>query len=364
MKDYLIIALVAGLFSYVLVPITIKIAHHVNAISIPHSRHVHTKATPLLGGLAIFLAFLFGFMIFTSPGLYSQRTIMFEIPAILISSIIILLLGVIDDIKPIRARTKFGTQVVVALIIIFFGQLRIDGIFDFLPPVVDSALSIALTIFWIVSVINAINLVDGLNGLSAGVSSIYFSTVLAVYFFGGYATQFALMLSALMLGATLGYLPWNFPKAKVFMGDAGSMFLGLMISIIPLLGFKQVTLVSLFLPMIMMIVPVYEIFSTVLRRKLNNQSIGEADSDHIHHQLLRATNSPVKAVMLIWLISILFSIDSIILEVGSFKLGMVIFIILICVSIALLQLSKEFNNYESTARKILKKLNLYRSNRK
>ncbi len=364
MKDYMIIALVAGLLSYILVPITIKVAHHVNAISIPHSRHVHTKATPLLGGLAIFIAFLFSFMIFSNPGAYSQRTLMFEIPAILISSIIILLLGVIDDINPIKARTKFATQVVVALVIIYFGKLRIDGIFDFLPPFVDTSISIVLTIFWIVSVINAINLVDGLNGLSAGVSSIYFFTVLAVYFFGGSATPFALLLSALMLGATLGYLPWNFPKAKVFMGDAGSMFLGLMISIIPLLGFKQVTLVSLFLPMLMMIVPVYEIFSTVLRRKLNNQSIGEADSDHVHHQLLRATKSPVKAVMLIWFISILFSIDSIILEVGNFTVGMIIFIVLICASVALLQLSKEFNNYESTARKILKKYKLYKTNKK
>lgn len=354
-KEYLIMALVSGLISYLLVPITIKIAYHIKAVSIPHSRHIHTKAMPLLGGLAIFLAFIIGFMIFSTPYVYSTRTVVYEIPAILISSILILLLGVIDDIKPLSAKFKFVVQVIIALVIIYYGNLKIDGVFNFLPSTVDSIFSIILTVFWIVSVINAINLVDGLNGLSAGVSAIYFGTVLAVYAFGGYATQFALLLAALMFGATLGYLPWNFPKAKVFMGDAGSMFLGLMIAIIPLLGFKQVTLVSLFLPMIMMIVPVFEIFTTVVRRKLNNKSLGEADADHIHHQLLRATNSPVKAVLLIWGISMLFSIDAVILEVGNFTFGIVLFIILVFAAVGLVQLSKEFNNYESILRKLVNK---------
>ncbi len=355
MKEYLIIALVCGLISYILVPITIKIAYHVNAVSVPHSRHIHTKAMPLLGGLAIFLAFIFGFLIFSNPEKYSQRTIMYEIPAILIASIMILLLGTIDDIKPLKARSKFVVQLAVALVVVFYGRLSIDGVFEFLPPVVDSSFSTILTIFWIVSVINAINIVDGLNGLSAGVSAIYFSTVLALYAFGGFSTPFVLLISSIMLGATLGYLPWNFPKARVFMGDTGSMFLGLIISIVPLLGFKQVTLVSLFLPMLMMIVPVYEIFSTVLRRKLSNKSIGEADNDHIHHQLLRATKSPVKAVIIIWTISILFSIDSIILEVGNFYIGILMFIVLTVTAVITLQLSKEFNNRDSFIRKLLLK---------
>lgn len=315
MKEYLTIIIVCTLISYTLVPITIKVAKHIKAVSIPHSRHIHTQAMPLLGGLAIFLAFLFGFMIFAQPYLYYNRTLWYEIPAILISSIILLLLGIVDDINPLRARTKFGVQILVATIVIFYGQLRIDNLFYLFPEPVEYALSVILTMLWIVAVINAINLVDGLNGLSAGVSCIYFATVLLLYLLGGTATQFSLLLAALMLGSTLGYLPWNFPKAKVFMGDAGSMFLGLIISIIPLLGFKQVTVVSLFMPMVMMVVPVLEIFTTVIRRTVNNQSIGEADTEHIHHRLLRVTNSPTKAVLIIWTVSILFSIDAIILEV-------------------------------------------------
>lgn len=354
MREYIIIVAFTGLISYVLVPVTIKIAHHVNAISIPHSRHIHTKAMPLLGGIAIFLSFLFGFMIFGTPEHFSQRTLTYEVPAILISSIITLLLGIIDDIKPIRARTKFSVQLLIAFIVVFYGKMRIDGIFDFLPLYVDMVISILLTIFWIVSVINAINLVDGLNGLSAGVSAIYFGTVIVLFFMGGSVTKFSLLIASLMLGATLGYLPWNFPKAKVFMGDAGSMFLGLMIAVLPLLGFKQVTLVSLFLPMMMMIAPVFEIFSTVLRRSLNNISLGEADDNHIHHQLLRATKSPVKAVLIIWFVSALYSIDSIILEIGNEKVGMVIFIILTIIGLTFLQLSRELNNVDSTARKIIR----------
>lgn len=354
MREYIIIALCTGLISYILVPITIKIAYHVNAISIPHSRHVHTKAMPLLGGIAIFLSFIFGFLLFNTPQLFSQRTLVYEIPAILIASTITLLLGVIDDIKPIKARTKFVVQLIVALIIIFYGQMRIDGIFSFLPFYIDKTISIILTIFWIVSVINAINLVDGLNGLSAGVSVIYFGTVIVLFFVGGSVTQFSLLLATLMFGSTLGYLPWNFPKARVFMGDAGSMFLGLMIAVLPLLGFKQVTLVSLFLPMLMMIVPVLEIFSTVLRRSINNVSLGEADNDHIHHQLLRATNSPVKAVLIIWVVSLLYSIDSIILEIGNDVIGLIIFVILTIIAVSFLQLSQEFNNINSTVRKLIK----------
>ncbi len=355
MRDYLIIVVVCGLASYLLVPITIKIAEHIKAISIPHSRHIHTQPMPLLGGLAIFISFLFGFLIFAEPYNYSIRVVSYEIPSILIASIIILLLGIVDDIKPLRARTKFFVQVLVALVIVFFGKLKIDNTFEFLPDSIESIFGIVLTIFWIISVINAINLVDGLNGLSSGVSVIYFATVLALYFLGGIATQFALLIAATMLGATLGYLPWNFPNAKVFMGDAGSMFLGLMIAIVPLLGFKQITLVSLFLPMLMMVVPVFEIFSTIIRRTINNQSIGTADNNHIHHQLLRVTNSPTKAVIIIWTISILFSINSIILELGNTTIGIIIFIILAIFSIGLLQLSKEFNNYDSFARKLLNK---------
>lgn len=356
MNDYLIVILVCALISYILVPFTIKIAKHVKAISIPHSRHIHTKDTPLLGGLAIFLSFLFGFMIFAEPNYFSLSTVWYEIPAILISGMILLLLGMVDDINPVRARSKFAVQLLVAIIVVFFGNLRIDNIFHFLPEIVDYGVSVTLTLFWIIAVINAINLVDGLNGLSAGVSCIYFATVLATYFLGGYASQFALLVASLMLGATLGYLPWNFPSAKVFMGDAGSMFLGLIISIIPLLGFKQITLVSLFLPMMMMFVPVMEIFTTVIRRTISNQSIGEADDGHIHHHILRATKSPVKAVFIIWGVSILFSIDSLILELGNRNIGIIIFIGLVLSSFWMLQLSQQFDNSNSTLRKLIKKI--------
>ncbi len=355
MNKYVIQVVVCALIAYILVPITIKVAKHVRAVSIPHSRHIHTKPTPLLGGLAIFISFLIGFIMFVDPTNYSLNTISYEIPAILIASILILLLGIIDDIKPLKARIKLLTQIFVAIIIVIFGQLRIENVFSFLPEVVDTTISVILTIFWIVSVINAINLVDGLNGLSAGVSAIFFATVLTLYFLGGIATPFSLLIASTMLGATLGYLPWNFPSAKVFMGDAGSMLLGLMIGILPLLGFKQITVVSLFLPMMMLVVPVFDIFTTIIRRTINNQSIGEADSDHLHHQLLRATKSPTKAVLIIWGVSILFSIDSIILELGKSSIGIIMFIILATLSIGILQLSKEFNNENSLSRQLIKK---------
>ncbi len=334
LNELILLILSSFVLSFVLVPITINIAKHVNAISVPKDRHIHKKSTPLLGGLAIFLSYMVILVISVSYSNFEFLIVGRQLPIILAASVLLLLVGIIDDINPIKPRHKLIVQIIVAILIVYVGDIRIDQFLSFLPTKLDAELTRILSVFWIVSVVNAINIVDGLNGLSSGVSIIYFATILVVSLYTGVGGTFVITLCALMIGSISGYLPWNFPKSKVFMGDAGSMLLGLIISIVPFLGFKKVTLISLAIPMSMMIIPVFEIFATILRRLLKRKSITEADNEHVHYQLLSRTNNPVIAVVIIWVISGVYSVCAIIYEVYGLKM----FIIAVTISTCLITL--------------------------
>ena len=221
------ILLVTYIVSFLLVFLTKKIAVHVNALDYPNERKVHKKPMPRLGGLAIYGAFLFGYIMY--------GTINTQMISILISSFILVLLGVFDDIKPIRAKVKLLVQIVVALIVVLYGKLyfseiSILGLKLFLPIWLNKAIAV----FFIVGAINAINLIDGLDGLCAGISSIYFITISIIALILNKMNGLDTILCIIMLGSTLGFLTHNFPPAKVFMGDCGSTFLGFMIAVIAL----------------------------------------------------------------------------------------------------------------------------------
>ncbi|MDE5540092.1 MAG: undecaprenyl/decaprenyl-phosphate alpha-N-acetylglucosaminyl 1-phosphate transferase, partial [Bacilli bacterium] len=197
-------------------------------------------------------------------------------------------------------------------------------------------LNMALSIFFIVAIINAINLIDGLDGLASGLSSIYFITIsiLGVILnkFGG----LDVILSIIMLGSTLGFLVHNFPPAKIFMGDTGSMFLGFMIAVIALLGYKVATITSVIIPIIILFIPLFDTLLAIFRRVLKNESIGKPDKEHFHHQLLKITSSPVKSVLLIYFINIVFSAISILFVLGDKKQAISIYIVVMIFFIFLL----------------------------
>lgn len=317
----IVIVLVTFLTSLILVPIIKKVAKHVNALDIPNERKVHKNPIPRLGGLAIFLAFLFGYILY---GEISTQMI-----SILIGGFIIILTGIVDDINPIKARYKLVCQIVAALVVVLYGKLYFNNLtilgftLEF-PMWVNMMLS---TIF-IVAIINAINLIDGLDGLSSGVSSIYFLTIAILGFvlnkFGG----LDIILSLIMLGSTLGFLFHNFPPAKIFMGDTGSMFLGFMISVIALLGYKVATITSIIIPILILFVPILDTLFAILRRLLKNESIGAPDKDHLHHQLLKMTSSQTKTVLIIYVINMSFSAVSILYVLGDNQLAIALYIIL------------------------------------
>ena len=314
-----IIILTTFLTSLILTHLMIKISKNMNIMDIPNERSVHKKPTPLLGGIAIFLSFLFGFILFGN-----QNPLMISI---LIASFLILLLGIFDDIKPIKARYKFVRHILVALIVVFYGGLKLTHVDIFSLSLNFKWMSPYITILIIVGIINAVNLIDGLDGLCAGISSIYFLTIGVIALILNKFNGLDIILSFIMLGATLGFLVFNYPPAKIFMGDTGSTFLGLMISVIMLLGFKTVTLTSLLIPLVLLILPITDTLFAIIRRALNKKPIGQADKEHIHHQLLKHLSTR-KTILVIYVVDLIFSAVSIFYAIGK-KKEMIIFYILL-----------------------------------
>lgn len=314
-----IIILTTFLTSLILTHLMIKISKNMNIMDIPNERSVHKKPTPLLGGIAIFLSFLFGFILFGN-----QNPLMISI---LIASFLILLLGIFDDIKPIKARYKFVIHILVALIVVFYGGLKLTHVDIFSLSLNFKWMSPYITILIIVGIINAVNLIDGLDGLCAGISSIYFLAIGVIALILNKFNGLDIILSFIMLGATLGFLVFNYPPAKIFMGDTGSTFLGLMISVIMLLGFKTVTLTSLLIPLVLLILPITDTLFAIIRRALNKKPIGQADKEHIHHQLLKHLSTR-KTILVIYVVDLIFSVVSIFYAIGK-KKEMIIFYILL-----------------------------------
>lgn len=315
-----VMVLTTFLFVFLLIPFIKNIAQHVGALDIPDERKVHKKPMPRLGGLGIFLGFLLGYM------LYGRASSIMN--SILIGSFIIVLTGVVDDIKPLKASTKFVGQLVSALIIVFYGNIVMNDLSAFGFYINFGVFAYPISIFFILGCINCINLIDGLDGLAGGISSIYFLTIGII---AGIQGKFSLdcVLTFVMLGSTLGFLVHNFNPASIFMGDSGSMFLGFMIAVIALLGFKNVTMTSLIIPLLILAIPILDTLFAIVRRLLKGESISKPDKFHIHHQLLRKNLSQRATVLIIYAINFLFALASIIYFLKDRILGYIVYGILL-----------------------------------
>lgn len=308
-------------FSAIITPVIKKIAIHVGAVDVPDARKVHTKPMPRLGGLSIFCGFLLGYMLFgdRSP----------EMISILIGGFIVIITGIIDDIKPLPASIKFSAQFCAALVVTLYGGILLRDINAFGIYLPFGIFSYPLTIFFILGAINCINLIDGLDGLAAGISAIFFLTIGIIATIQNLMGGLDVCLAFIMLGSVLGFLVHNFYPAKIFMGDSGSMFLGFIISIISLLGFKNVTVTSLIIPCLLLAIPIMDTLFAIFRRMLKGESISNPDKQHLHHQLLKLNLSHRNTVLVIYLIDILFALASIVYVIGDPQLGKVIYAVLI-----------------------------------
>ena len=319
--EVLKIVVIVAVFTALLFPMVKWISYHVGALDYPNERKVHKKPMPVMGGLMIYLGFLFGYMLFAP-----QST---QMLAILIASFIVVITGILDVINPLRAREKLVGQVVAALIIVFYGKILLNDIsffgyyFDF------GWLAYPITIVFIVAVMNCINLIDGLDGLADGISMIFFITIGVLAFIMHNLGSLEITIAFIMIGACLGFLIFNFNPAKIFMGEIGSMFLGFMIAVVCLLGFKAVTLTSLVVPMLILAIPILDTLFAILRRIIHHKPIYEADRQHLHHQLLNKKFSQKTTVLIIYAVSILFSSASVFYVLKDRKIGAIIYVILV-----------------------------------
>ncbi|CDE08853.1 MAG TPA: undecaprenyl/decaprenyl-phosphate alpha-N-acetylglucosaminyl 1-phosphate transferase [Candidatus Faecenecus gallistercoris] len=318
------IVLTTFIFSAAIMPVMKRIAHHIGAVDVPRStegnRHIHNKPIPKLGGLGIFLGFLFGYMCF---GVHSL-----QMNSILIGSFIIILTGIIDDIHDLRASYKLIGQLAAASVIVFYGGILLDSITVFgLPEISFGIWAYPITIFFIIACVNIINLIDGLDGLSGGISSIFYLTAGIICIYQGRTNSLEMLLTFIMLGSTLGFLLHNFYPAKIFAGDC-SQFMGFIIAIISLLGFKGMAFSSIFVPLLILAIPTLDTLFAIIRRLLQHRPIFSPDKQHLHHQFLKMKFSQRKTVLIIYFIDILFALASIFYVLKDPVAGRVIYIVL------------------------------------
>ncbi len=317
-----IVLIVFTIFMFVVLfmPVVKMVAKHIGAMDIPNSRKVHKKPIPRLGGLGIYLGFLLGYLLFGHESI--------QMNSILIGSFIIVLIGIIDDINPIKARYKLIGQIIGSSIVPIFGGILLRDVSAFGIYINFGIFSYIITILFIVAIINCINLIDGLDGLAGGLSAIYFIMIGIVAILFNNSSGLDTILTFVMLGATLGFLVHNFNPASVFMGDSGSMFLGYIIAIIALLGYKNVTFTSLIVPIFLIAIPIMDTLFAIVRRLLKHEPIMKPDKSHLHHQLLKLNFSVRTTVLIIYFVDILFAIASIIYVFNDPIYGIIIYIVL------------------------------------
>ena len=316
---------IAFIFTFATTPLVRRFAYKIGAVDVPRDkRRVHKRPTPRIGGLAIIFGFLVAIISFNDS--WTK-----ELVSILIGVGILGVLGIIDDCKELDAKLKFVVQIVAALVVVIFGDIRISvmsnpNVFSENPYIIfPQWLSITVTVLWIVFMTNAVNFIDGLDGLAAGVSAIMsMSLVFIAITYHEYAIA---LLGIALMGACFGFLPFNFNPAKIFMGDTGSMFLGYMLSVLSVQGmFKSYAVISFAVPIIMLGLPLFDALFAMLRRLLTGKNPMSADRGHLHHRLYDMGFSQKQTVFILYAISGVLGITSILLAEQRFLRAMLLLI--------------------------------------
>ncbi len=319
---YVLIALlVAMVVSFLMTPVVRSFAYKVGAIDVPRdARRMHKVPIPRLGGLAIFSGFMISTLLFVAMTP--------EMKSVLLGAVVIVVLGVIDDSMSLPAALKFVVQIGAALIPTLHGvTIRV-----FSNPNVFSddlywnlgSLSVPLTVLWIVAVTNSVNLIDGLDGLANGVSTISASTMLVIALLLG-ETDVSLVLAALV-GACIGFMPYNLNPAKMFMGDTGATFLGYILATMSIQGlFKYYAVISFVVPFLILGLPIFDTTFAFFRRLAHGQSPMQADRGHIHHRLIDMGLNQKQAVATLYVISAILGLSAVVLTTGGEQRAILLF---------------------------------------
>lgn len=306
----LLAILVAAGVTFVMTPPVKRFAEKVGAIDVPRdARRVHDHPVPRMGGLAIFIGFVLSLLCFVDVST--------QVLGILLGGLIIAVMGAVDDIVSLNAWVKLAGQIVAAIVAIRCGLVfnaisNPNAFSEHTTIYLASYLTIPLTLLWIVGCTNAVNLIDGLDGLAVGVSTISSITMLVVALF--VAEPNVAMILAALVGACLGFIPYNFNPAKIFMGDVGSQLLGYVLSTVSIMGlFKLHTLITFLVPLLALAVPLADTTFAFFRRVLHGQSPFHADKGHFHHRLLALGLSQKQAVTVLYGISAVLGLVAVLL---------------------------------------------------
>ncbi|HFU4376414.1 TPA: glycosyltransferase family 4 protein [Streptococcus suis] len=321
---YIMVIIATMVVAAVATPLVRFLSFKVGAVDNPNARRINKVPMPSAGGLAIFIAFTLATLVFL-PRLVSHinyhGTYLHYVFPLILSSLIIVITGYIDDVKELGPTPKMFGIVLAATLIWFFTEFHFDSFkIPFGGPLLifPTWLSFFLTVLWIVAITNAVNLIDGLDGLVSGVSIISLTTMgIVSYFFLHDSNIFLTLTIFVLVAAIIGFLPYNYNPAIIYLGDTGALFIGFMIGVLSLQGLKNSTAVAVVTPMIILGVPITDTVVAIIRRKLSGRKISEADKMHLHHRLLSLGLTHRGTVLVIYAISFLFSLTSLLLNVSS-----------------------------------------------
>ena len=340
--QYIIVLISTLVLSAVATPLVRFLSFKIGAVDNPNARRINKVPMPTAGGLAVFIAFAVSVLGFL-PGIIKHLNvdgvyIHYVFPLVLAGGIIILT-GLIDDVKELKPLPKLCGILIAATIIWLWTDFRFDDFkIPFGGPLIHfpSWVSFLLTVLWIVAITNAVNLIDGLDGLVSGVSIISLTTMGIVSYFFLHDSDIFLPLTIFILVVSIaGFLPYNYHPAIIYLGDTGALFIGFMIGVLSLQGLKNSTAVAVVTPMIILGVPITDTVVAIIRRSLSGKKIYEADRMHLHHRLLSMGLTHRGTVLVIYAISFIFSLTSLLLNVSS-RLGGVLLMVFLLLGVLIL----------------------------
>ncbi len=338
--DYFYLAgafIMALLLSFASTPIAKNFAYKIGAIDVPKDkRRMHKKPIPRLGGLAIFSGFYLSVLVFCNQ--YITK----EIYGMLLGSIVIVALGIFDDVLALKPTQKFGFQLLATAIPVYCG-VRIEELPN-LFGVNDAYISLStplqyvVTIIWLLGILNSVNLIDGLDGLAVGVSAIMSICVMVIVIL--LQSPAVAIIAAALAGACLGFVPYNFNPAKLFMGDTGSMFIGYTLAVLSVMGlFKAYAIIAFAVPFLIFGLPIFDMAFVSIRRVLSGKSPMSADKTHLHHRLIDLGFTQKQAVTIMYAIAAILGLTAVLIAGEGFMratvLVIIVFVIVIMCSIVM-----------------------------
>lgn len=327
----LLVSIFTMILSLILTPVYKRLAERWNIVDDPEpkERRVHEKRMPTMGGIVIYISFYFA-TFFLLPIPYSQLVPLF------IASSVIILTGIFDDLMELSPLFKLTGIIIAAILIYYLGDVALETMtIPYLGTIDFGSFQLPFTIIWIAGFTNAINLIDGLDGLASGISMMALTTMGIIGFFFLTISEVAVsVMIFILVAATAGFWPYNFYPASVFLGDTGALFLGFMIGVFSLQGLKNATLISLVLPIIILGIPVTDTLFAMVRRKMNKQSIVSADKSHIHHRFMSLGLSHKETVLAIYSVSAIFSVIALLYNFSTL-IGSIVLTVFVIIGVIL-----------------------------